>query len=123
MPIYPYRCFHCSNEFEVWSNISDLDNVDAKCPECDMILSSKDRLISGRIYFSGEKSEDESFCNALGCVVKNDRHRQEIAKRRDLIAVGDASTESIAKFTDDIKTGLETKRSNEMTHAIKSVLR
>lgn len=52
MPTYDYECKECEHVFEVFMRISDLDDVNPKCPKCK---SECGRLVSGGtgIIFKG----------------------------------------------------------------------
>lgn len=89
--IYPYRCA-LGHEWEVIKSVADID-LPEKCPTCDYEGS---RYIA-RTWFYGAKVEDSQFCPALGCVVRSSKHRNQLAKTKGLVEVGNASLESIHK--------------------------
>lgn len=82
--IYPYRCLACANRFEVIKSVKDIDRGET-CPGCKNVQT--ERYI-GRTHFYGAAVEDAEFNPGLGMVVKNKKHRAEIAKRNGLIEVG-----------------------------------
>lgn len=76
---------------------TDIDNTET-CPKCDTIMK---RLIAGGSCFIGEKVEDAEYNPGLGCVTKNKKHRDEIAKSRGLYEVGN---EDMGKLSDKMDT-------------------
>ncbi len=96
---YPYACPKCSNDFEVYKSVKDID-LEEKCPKCDTISS---RYIS-RTHFYGAGGWDAAEFNpGLGCVVKNKKHREQICKDRGLIELGNEKPETIHKYCDAIR--------------------
>jgi len=83
MPYYDYQCIKCEHEIEVIKSISEYDSRE-DCPKCN---SEMQRLIKAG-YFLNEKVEEATYNPGLGCVVKNRKHRNELAKQRGLIEVG-----------------------------------
>ena len=120
MPIYPYKCFECGNEFEFTARISEIDDTKVNCTKCGSLLNSSHRKISSRQFFYGAKVEDAAFCNALGCVVKNNKHRQQIAKSRGMIEVGNEKPEVIHRHFEKEQAERDARRDAEMTHSIMS---
>ncbi len=109
MPMYPYKC-SCSHEFDVLGKPSTIDSIAVECPKCNNKLNAKHRLISTRGYFTGAKVEDAAFCPAMGCVVRNSKHRREIAKRRGLEEIGNEKPETIARHFDEKQAEIEKKQ-------------
>lgn len=119
MPTYPYSC-NCGCDFDVTARMSEIDKTEVKCPSCDIMLSSKNRNISKSGSFYAASVEDAEFCNALGCVVKNKKHRKQIAKQRGLVEIGNESTETIRKHFDDERKEDSARRKKEMEHDVMS---
>jgi len=119
--MYPYKC-DCSHEFEVVAKISEIDHAEINCEKCDTLLSSKHRQIAKRQFFYGEKVEDAEYCSALGCVVKNKKHRQQIAKERGLVEVGNEHPDTIHKHFDTERKELQSTQDAELTHEVMSAL-
>lgn len=68
------------------------------CPKC---FGDGTRFISHRQSFYGEKVEDSYFCPALGTIIKNKNHRNQIAKSKGLEEIGNdipPSQENFKKF-------------------------
>ena len=90
--IYPYHCAACNKEFDVIKSMHDA-HVDEVCPKCG--------TIGNRIYTSfqviGAKVESPEFNQGLGCVIKNKKHREEVAKSQGLVEVGNESPVKTAK--------------------------
>lgn len=121
MPIYPYKC-KCGHSFETWARMSEIDSIEPECPKCYNKLTPNERLISGKISFSNEKVEDASYCQALGCVVKNNRHRAQIAKSRGLVEIGNETPETIHKHFEAERSQRDEKQKAERYHDVMSAL-
>ena len=122
MPIYPYECPDCGHEFEVIAKISEIDDVMINCSECDTLLSSKNRQIAKRQFFYGAEVEDAELCPALGCVVKNKKHRRQIAKERGMIEIGNESPDTVHQHFESERQSKQDKRDAELTHEVMSAL-
>lgn len=83
MPIYLYKCQKCQNTFDVVKSMSDIDRQEL-C-ECG---HTAERRINFRGELLGTAVEEAEYNPGLGCWTKNKRHRQEIAKRRGLVEIG-----------------------------------
>ena len=84
MPTYPYNCLKCDQEYEAFKSIKEYDGQDP-CPGCGNI---GERVFSSDIQFIGASVESAEYNPGLGCVVKNKKHRDEIAKSRGLVEIG-----------------------------------
>ena len=122
MPMYPYRCPDCSHEFEVLAKISEIDHAMINCEKCDTLLESKHRQIAKRQFFYGTEVEDYEFCPALGQVVKNKKHRQQIAKDRGMVEIGNESPETVHSHFESERKAQQDKRDADMTHEVMSAL-
>lgn len=94
MPIYDWECAKCDKPFETVESITTYSGV-GKCPTCGN--ESKERIFSSQIYFVGAKVEDAEYNPAFGKVVKNKRERNELAKEKGLIEIGNEKPETIHK--------------------------
>jgi len=88
---YPYECPTCHHDTDIIKSVDDIENVEL-CPICDTIM---DRLIVGGSCFMGEKIEEAEYNPGLGCIVNNKKHRDEIAKRKGLIEIGNEDPQKI----------------------------
>ena len=91
--IYPYICKGCGHKQEIIKSMHDASNVE-QCEMCDNILT--------RVYCAphiiGAAVQHAEYNPGLGCVIKNKKHRAEVAKRKGLVEIGnDSSAESIHK--------------------------
>lgn len=96
---YEYRCTKCMSHFDVIKSVKDID-VNEFCPTCE---SPSERLfIPQRVFFSGTRVEHAEYNPGLGAVVKNKRHREDLAKRKGLVEVGSdfKSAESMNQYFD-----------------------
>lgn len=84
MPTYPYCCDTCDTHFEVVKPVAELERQEV-CSACGGIGK---RYIS-RTHFYGASDWDKAEYNpGLGCVTRNAKHRERIAKERGVIEVG-----------------------------------
>ena len=86
MPNYPYACpsSSCCHTWEVVKKVADLDRAE-ECPQC----GEMGRRFIARTHFYGASDWDKAEYNpGLGCVVKNSKHRAQIAKERGLVEIG-----------------------------------
>lgn len=76
MPTYDYHCENCNNIFEVFLNISELDNTEILCTKCESVCK---RLVSGGtgIIFKGSGF----FVNDYS---KKDKKRKESEEKERL---------------------------------------
>ena len=81
---YPYKCQCCGNHWEVIKSVKDID-LPESCPGCQNVDGR--RYIS-RTHFYGAAVEDAEYNPGLGCIVKNKKHRAEIAARNNLVEIG-----------------------------------
>jgi putative FmdB family regulatory protein len=97
--IYEYRCDICNTKREIWKPAAEFDKPES-C-ECGANLT---RLITGGAGFLGEKVEHAEYNPGLGCIVKNRREREEIAKRKGLIEIGNESPNKLHSESERIRT-------------------
>jgi len=90
MPIYDYNCSGCEKEYEVYRSIKSYTGKDP-CPKCGIIGH---RLLSTGISFLGTKVEDAEFNVGLGKITKNAKHRDELAKRMNLVEIGNENPDT-----------------------------
>lgn len=94
--IYCYECRDCDHMFEVLKRVKDIDRVE-NCPECSSEETQRYLTPCG---FYGEKVEDAEYNPAFGQVVKNKKHRDELAKRHNLIEIGTESPDKYCREMD-----------------------
>lgn len=91
MPTYPYECPACQFEFEVVKPVADIDQQET-CLKCGAVSN---RYI-GRTHFYGASDwKGAEFDPSLGCVVRSNKHRRELAKRRGMVEIGNEKPETI----------------------------
>lgn len=93
MPIYEYNCEKCDKGFDVTKMMKDSTRPES-CPDCG---NPADRVFSCKVEFLGTKIEDAEFNHGLGCVTKSKRHREELAKRKGVIEIGNECPDKIDK--------------------------
>lgn len=90
MPIYDWQCQDCQKSFEVIRSYQEY-SLPALCDACQS--SNTIRLIS-RTHFYGANTWDQaSYNTGLGCITKNTKHAEQIARERGLIPIGNESCE------------------------------
>jgi predicted nucleic acid-binding Zn ribbon protein len=106
MPTFEFRCTPCNQTFEEVQPMArqkrlTIDQLrrekkrTAKCPACGIV--SSERIFSSSVYFVGAQVENAEYNPALGQVVKNSRHRKDLAKEKGLIEIGNEPPEKIHK--------------------------
>ncbi len=82
---YEYQCIKCDLTFDVAKSHKEMDTNEF-CEQCG---APADRVKFPRnVYFSGTSVEHAEYNPGLGQVVKNKYHREELAKRKNLVEVG-----------------------------------
>jgi len=111
MPEYPYRCPGCSKDFYITKSARNIDDLE-NCPSCGTSCNKNHRLIARPSLHDIEVGEAQ-WDVALGCVVKNNKHRAKIAKERGLEEIGNESVDNIIKHFDDQKSRAAKERYRE----------
>jgi hypothetical protein len=65
-------------------SVREMDNNEF----CESCGAPAERQFTPRVHIKGAKVEHPEYNPALGCVVKNSKHRAELAKRKGLVEVG-----------------------------------
>lgn len=105
MPTYPWSCEKCDIEFDTVEKMSEYSGK-ADCPGC----SNPATRIWTTPQILGASVESPDYNPGLGCVVKNKRHREQIAKSRGLEEVGSEPTDKIHKHFDSQRAEKSRKR-------------
>lgn len=108
MPTFDFYCSKCDANFADIqpmgamkpTPLAEIPKIErkAECPTCGNV--SKDRVYSKNVYFIGASVENAEYNPAFGQVVKNSRHRKELAKEKGLIEIGNEKPENIHKKFD-----------------------
>lgn len=96
MPIYAYDCLKCDTEFELVRPMSEY-KAPGKCPDCGNI---GEKIVTKPYGFIGAQVENAEYNPAFGCIVKNKKHRNELAKRKNFIEIGNEKVETVHKTFD-----------------------
>ena len=91
--LYEYECNSCKRRHELHRPAAQF-NDPAICPACQ---SDDSQLVIGTPEFAGAKVEDAEYNPGLGCVTRNKAHRQEIAKRKGLVEIGNETPDNMIK--------------------------
>jgi putative FmdB family regulatory protein len=86
--IYEYQCPECKHEFVISKHHSEY-RAPEFCIRCDSLAN---KLVS---LPNINKVEQGEFNHGLGCWTKNKKHRDEIAKRKGLVEVGNETPTTI----------------------------
>lgn len=78
-------------------SVREIDSPEA-CPSCHE--SAVRQFVPRRTYLNGTSVENYEYNPGLGCIVKNSKHRKEIAKSRGLEEIGNEPLEKIHKKFD-----------------------
>lgn len=98
MPTYDFSCAKCDEDFDIVQSIK-MYSGKAPCPTCGNTSST--RIIRPGVHFIGASVESAEYNPGLGQIVKNSKHRAEIAKRKGLVEIGNENTEKIHKHFDN----------------------
>ena len=109
-PTYDWQCQGCDESFITIESIKEYSGKSA-CPKCG---KSGTRVISSKVHFVGSKVEDAEMNVGLGKVTKGKRHREELAKRMNVVEVGNESTDSIHKHFDSAREDARKKRYDDI---------
>lgn len=82
---YQYHCEKCDRSFDVVKSVKDID-VNEFCPNCES--PSERQFVPTRVHFTGTSVQNAEYNPGLGAVTKNKKHREELAKRKGLVEVG-----------------------------------
>jgi len=96
---YQYVCEHCSVCFEVSKKVDQRFGQEF-CPMCNH--TGKRILFPQHTYLNGTSVQEAEFNPAFGKVIKNKRHRNELAKEKGMMEIGNTSTDSMQKHCDQI---------------------
>ena len=118
--IYDYICNECQHKWDVIKSASQIDDIEA-CPNCQK--TNNRRIITGGSGFLYAGDWDKAQYNpAFGCMVKNRRHRAELAKQFGVEEIGN---EPINKIHDTIdkerEKKLEARREKACIEAAKAL--
>jgi putative FmdB family regulatory protein len=99
---YQYYCEKCDTKFDVIKSVKDID-VNEFCPGCE--CPAERQFVPQHVYFSGTKVEHAEYNPGLGAVTKNKKHREELAKRKGVVEVGNdfGSGENMQKHFDQAR--------------------
>jgi len=109
-PIYDYQCDKCEKQYEIIKSIKEYDGKDA-CPVCGLV---GERKLSCGIQFIGTKIEDAEFNYGLGAITKSKAHRDELAKRKGMIEVGNENPDKFHEAFDKSRADKRRKSWDEV---------
>lgn len=94
--IYEYECERCNRHFDVAKSVRDMDSPET----CKCGGNAHYVFVPSRVLFSGEKVQEAEYNPGLGCITKNKKHRDEIARQKGVVEVGNETPESLHKMHD-----------------------
>lgn len=100
MPTYTFLCPKCEVNFDTVESIKTYDG-DGECPTCKNV--SRERIFSHKIHFIGAAVQHAEYNPAFGQVVKNKQHRDELAKQKGLVEIGNEKPATVHKHFDDAR--------------------
>jgi putative FmdB family regulatory protein len=103
---YQYYCEKCDKKFDVIKSVREID-VNEFCPDCES--PSERQFVPQHVYFSGTKVQHAEYNPGLGAVTKNKKHREELAKRKGLVEVGNDF-----KSGETMQTKFDTERAEKL---------
>lgn len=83
--IYEYSCPKCGHRFDVVKPASQMTDPET-CGKCG--APADRQFVPSRVHFTGTGVQHAEYNPAFGRVVRNKRHRDELAKRAGVIEVG-----------------------------------
>jgi putative FmdB family regulatory protein len=104
--IYDYQCLSCGHAFDVVKPMTKASRKE-KCRKCRKVAS---RIWSANIQFIGAAVQHAEYNPAFGQVIKNKRHRDEMARRRGMVEIGNEKPATIHKHFDDQRATAKAKR-------------
>lgn len=91
---YVYHCEKCDENFEIIKSHRDMENTEW-CYACGS--PGIRQFLPERVFFIGTRVEHAEWNPGLGCVVRDKKHRAEIAKQKGFIEVGNENPENWRK--------------------------
>lgn len=85
MPTYDYVCPKCDTSHEVIKYMSESDRIE-KCPTCENEMTRDWSNIN--VQLTGTKIENAEYNPGLGVVTKSKNHREEIARQKGVVEIG-----------------------------------
>jgi putative FmdB family regulatory protein len=110
---YDYKCDE-HGVFEIWKSMHDASRVE-HCPQCG---KEGIRIWNNRSGFMGEKVEHSHFNPGLGCVVKSNRHAQQIAASRGMVEVGNENPDTVHREMESLKEAKREQSYNEVLNSL-----
>lgn len=101
--ITTFHCDDCKNSFEAVYRYSKPDEVHPcnRCQSSNTLLKTHEVDTSCKIELMGISDWDSTEYNpGLGCITRNKKHREQIAKERGLYEVGNENVERISELQD-----------------------
>ena len=111
---YEYTCDQ-HGAVDVTKSVIYIDNPEP-CPLCGVVMTRK--FVPSRVHFSKTKVEHAEYNPGLGIVTKSRRHRDEVAKERGLIEIGN---ESVDKIESNLAKERETRSNEGYTQAFEEI--
>lgn len=112
---YEYLCNSCLKSWDVVKRVADMDKPET-CMKCGE--PGTRQFTPKRLYLNGTKVTNAEYNPALGQVVKNKKHKEELCKRMNVTEIGNDfnSGERHQKHFDKVR---EEKRTERHEKAIK----
>lgn len=95
--IYSYKCYYCENFFDVVKSHTECQRPEI-CTKCG---ETAQRVYTVPHIDTTTCHEEPEYNPGLGCIVKGRKHRKEIAKRMNLVEVGNETPDKIHNLADE----------------------
>lgn len=101
--VYEYECRNCDLVVELNKSMKD-HTFEEICHSCGFKMN---QIITGGTAIITRKTEFPEYNHGLGTVVKNSKHRAELAKQAGLVEIGN---QDINKLGDSLAKDAATRR-------------
>lgn len=110
---YVYDCPECGKHFEVTKSMKDYDRNE-NCPRCGEFAIREP--FPQNVYVNKAKVTHAEYNPGLGMVVKNEAHKKEILKQKNLIEIGNdyGSGEKMQKLSEQARQEKFKKRYDDV---------
>lgn len=91
MPLYSWSCPKCTGIYETIMSYDKMKGSEVVCKPCSTVMKKDFTMPSKTASAWGDQGVVNGYYNkGLGCMVRSERHADEIAKARGLIRFQDA---------------------------------
>lgn len=95
--IYEYKCHQCGKSEDIVKSVKEMDREEI-CSECSLAMERA--FFPQKLQFMHTSVQSAEFNPAFGQVIHSRQERDELAKRRGMIEVGNETPEALQKHCD-----------------------